>query len=76
MCMCLCMSVYNCRQKEQENYRNIDVFGERVRNKSTEKNWDPASNPRPSEYQSDDLTIKPLGPLTEEQKTSYIISIA
>ena len=54
-----------------------DVFGKRVRNKSTEKNlgssWD--SNPRPSEYYSDALTIKPLGPLAEERKTSYISSI-
>ena len=75
MCMCLCMSVHNCRQKKQENYRNTDASGERVRNKSMEKNWDPAGI-QTQEYQSDALTIKPLGPLTEERKTSYIISIA
>ena len=49
-----------------------DVFVERVRNKSTEKNpgssWD--SNARSSEYWSNALTIKPLGPLVEEWKTS------
>ena len=39
-----------------------------------ESSWD--SNPRPSEYYSDALTIKPLGPLAEEQETSYISSIA
>ena len=47
---------------------NYDVCIERARNKSMEKNpgssW--GSNPRPSEYQSDALTIKPLGPLAEE----------
>ena len=46
-------------------------------NKSTEKNtgssWD--SNTRPSEYSSDALTIKPLGPLAEKRKTSYIKSM-
>ena len=54
-----------------------DVFlgVERVRNKSMEKNpgssWD--SNPRPSEYSSDALTIRPL---VEERKTSYVSNFA
>ena len=42
---------------------NNDIFAERVRSKSKGKNmgssWD--SNPSPSEYLSDALTIKPLG---------------
>ena len=42
--------------------------------KSPVSSWD--SNPRPSEYWSDVLNIKPLGPLAEERKTSYISSIA
>ena len=42
--------------------------------KSPEFSWD--SNPRPSDYWSDALTTKPLGPLAEEWKTSYIDSIA
>ena len=36
----------------------------------------PGSSPRPSEYSSDTVTIKPLGPLAEEWKRSYISSIA
>ena len=50
-------------------------FAERVRNISMEK-VPGNSNPTPSEYQSDALTIKPLGPLAEERITSYISSIA
>ena len=56
--------------------RNNDVFTETVKNKSMKKkprsSWD--SQPRP-EYYSDGLTIKPLGPLAEELKISYISSI-
>ena len=42
--------------------------------KNPGSSWD--SSPTPSEYQSDALTIRPLGPLAEEQKTCYISSIA
>ena len=51
-----------------------DVFVERVRNKSTNKIRDPAGIRTQDllNTRADTLTIKPLGPLAEEQKTSYI----
>ena len=55
---------------------NNDVFAEIVRNASMEQNVGSRLdlNQRPSEYQSHALTIKSLGPLADEQKTSYISS--
>ena len=56
---------------------NNDVFAEIVRNESMEKKNLGSRldlNQRPSEYQSHALTIKLLGPLADEQKTSYISS--
>ena len=56
---------------------NNDVFSESA-SKSTGKNsgssWD--LSPKPSEYYSDEEYHKPLGPLAEERRTSYISSIA
>ena len=55
---------------------NDDVFVERVRNKSTKKIQDPGGirtqDLLNTTSQTDALAIKPLGPLAEERKTSYI----
>ena len=48
---------------------------ERVRNKSTETIWDPAGIQTQDPLNTSQMLspmIKPLGPLAEEQKTSYI----
>ena len=71
--------IWRFREKETTPiYMYESCFGGWESEKSTDKNlgssWD--SNPRPSDYLSDTLTIKPLGPLAEEWKTSYISGIA
>ena len=54
---------------------NNNVFAEKLRNKSTEKNLGSSrdSNPRSPEYYSDALTTKPFGSKLKGEKCCYDI---